>query len=110
MVKNLVKKGDLKQPVVIYNRTVSTAQSLAEEVGQSSATVAKSVAEAVESADLVFICLANDDVLKQTIDQALEVNIRGKTFIDATTVHPDTSNQLAEKVKAKGGDYASMTG
>ena len=51
MCKNLVDKGNLTQPLIIYNRTAQRAQDLSSKIGHS--RVANSISEAVSSADIL---------------------------------------------------------
>lgn len=105
MCKNLVEKGNLSEPLLIYNRTTKRADDLASKIGHS--TVVGSVPEAVSKADIIFYCLGEDPSVLSMVDEILKVDISGKVFVDCSTVHPDTTASEAEKIKAKGGQFVA---
>lgn len=105
MCKNLVEKGNLSQPLIIYNRTTSKAEALASKLGHS--TVAPSLDEAVAKADIIFYCLGDDASVLSTIEQATKGNVKGKLFVDCSTIHPDTTTQAAKAVEAQGATYVA---
>ncbi|KAF2172687.1 hypothetical protein M409DRAFT_62424 [Zasmidium cellare ATCC 36951] len=107
MAKNLIEKGNLESPLKLYNRTTTRAVALKNEVG-SRASIGTSIAETVAGADIIFTSLSNDDTLKETMSQALQSEIVGKTFVDCSTVHPEAANDLAEMASSKGADFVSM--
>lgn len=51
-------------PLMVWNRTSSKSEQLAQEVGPNKINVAKSLAELVIECDLIFTNLANDQVVK----------------------------------------------
>ena len=110
MCANLVDKGKLTSPLIIYNRTAQRAQELAAKIGGDRTTVAASVAEAVAAADIVFTCLGEDHSVSDTIDTALQGDVTGKLFVDCSTIHPTTTNALAKAVTAKGAEFVAMPG
>ncbi|KAF2665757.1 hypothetical protein BT63DRAFT_428707 [Microthyrium microscopicum] len=105
MSKNLVEKGNLDSPLVLYNRTTSRAEALAETIGRDRAKVASTIAEAVKDADIIFTCVGTDEVDKETYATALEGDVKGKIFVDCATIHPSTSDELAKVVAEKGAEY-----
>ncbi|KAK4502016.1 hypothetical protein PRZ48_007827 [Zasmidium cellare] len=108
MARNLINKGNLGSPLVLYNRTISRADALCNEVGHTKATVVASIVEAVERADLIFTSLSNDDALKDAMEQALQIDVAGKKFVDCSTVHPDVANNVAARVANNGADFVAM--
>ena len=50
MCKNLVEKGNLSQPLIIYNRTQQRAEDLSAKLGSGKTKVASSIEEAVKPA------------------------------------------------------------
>lgn len=105
MCKNLVEKGDLSNPLLIYNRTTKRAEDLASKIGHS--TVVTSLTDAVPKADIIFYCLGEDPSVLSMLDEILKTDISGKVLVDCSTVHPDTTAQEAEKVSAKGGQFVA---
>ncbi|KAG9306316.1 hypothetical protein G9A89_018199 [Geosiphon pyriformis] len=90
-------KENSRTPLVVYNRTASKAQALAE----AGATVAHSLAEVVEKANIIFTSLANDQALTTVYEELLEVSKNGKEiiFVEMSTVYPTTIADLVEKTE-----------
>jgi len=108
MCKNLVEKGKLDKALIIYNRTKKRADDLAEKLGAGNTKVAGTVDDVVAGSDIIFISLADDKAVNATIDTALQQDVKGKLFVDTSTVHPETSNALAERIGAKGAEFVAM--
>ncbi|CAF9931714.1 hypothetical protein IMSHALPRED_008696 [Imshaugia aleurites] len=107
MCKNLVEKGDLDKPLIIFNRTQKRATDLSARLPSGTSTVASSLEEAVSKADIVFTCLGDDAAIKDTIGAAVKGNVEGKLFVDCSTVHPDTTDMLAESIKSQGAELVA---
>jgi 3-hydroxyisobutyrate dehydrogenase-like beta-hydroxyacid dehydrogenase len=105
MCKNLVQKGALANPLLLYNRTVSRATELSAQIGHS--TVCTSIGEAVSEADIIFLCLGDDGAVKNTIAEAISGDVRGKLFVDCSTVHPDTTSAVASMVEDRGAYFVA---
>jgi 3-hydroxyisobutyrate dehydrogenase-like beta-hydroxyacid dehydrogenase len=112
MSTNLVAKGNLDEdkPLILYNRTISRAEALAEKLGRSKAKVAATVAEAVSMADIIFICLASDKASLDVMSSALKSDVVDKVFVEVSTLHPDTATTLGKMVTAKGAEFVSSPG
>ena len=110
MCKNLVEKGKLDKTLIIYNRTKKRADDLAEKLGAGNTKVAGTVDDVVAGSDIIFICLGDDKAVNATIDTALQQDVKGKLFVDCSTVHPDTSNALAKRIGEKGAEFVAMPG
>ncbi|KAI4113178.1 MAG: hypothetical protein LQ345_005782 [Seirophora villosa] len=106
MCGNLVKKGNLGSPLILYNRTASRAEQLAQELGNCS--VANSAPEAVASADIIFTCLTDDDAVLKLFRQILDSDVTGKLFVNCSTTQPGTSDDLAAMVEKKGAGVVTM--
>lgn len=91
MCKNIVEKAQLSKPLIIFNRTKKRADDLSAKLGEGKSTVASTVEEAVRDADIIFTCVGDDAAINQTIDAALKCEVKGKLFVDCSTVHPETS-------------------
>lgn len=107
MCKNLVEKGQLDKPVIIYNRTTKRATDLSKSLTSGKSTVAESIDEAVSKSDIIFTCVGDDAAVTDTIDAALKGNTKGKLFVDCSTVHPDTTEALAKKIIGAGAEFVA---
>ena len=107
MCKNLVEKGNLSAPLVVYNRSVSKATEFVNQQPIGTYAVASSVEAAVASADIIFACLADDAAISDTLTTALKSDVAGKLFVDCSTVHPDTTTRLAGAAHARGADFVA---
>ena len=110
MCKNLVEKGDLDKPLIIFNRTKKRAEDLSSRLGEGKTNVADSIEDTVAQADVIFTCVGDDKAISDTIDTALEQDVKGKLFVDCSTVHPDTTNALGKKVEEKGASFVACPG
>lgn len=100
MVARLLDKG---HTVTGYNRTQSKAQWLVQK-GMKLVSTPREVAEA---ADITFAMVTNAAALKSIAegpDGLLGGMRAGKVFVDISTLTPDFSREMAEKVRAKGAD------
>jgi 3-hydroxyisobutyrate dehydrogenase-like beta-hydroxyacid dehydrogenase len=100
MVARLLEKG---HTVTGYNRTKAKAQKLIDR-GMKWADSPRAVAEA---SDVIFTMVTNAAALAAIADGPdgiLAGLSAGKFLIDMSTVSPDVSRALAEKVRAKGAD------
>lgn len=97
MAVHLAKAGFA---VCVYNRTAQKCQRAAD----AGAHVAETIAQLVSNADAVVTMVADDEAVRQVITGnggVLESGRAGLIVIDSTTVHPDTSRQMAETLAAK---------
>ena len=107
MCKNLVEKGNLGKPLIIFNRTQKRANDLSKSLPSGKTEVASTIAEVVSKSDIIFTCVGDDAAINETIDSALKASPKGKLFVDCSTVHPDTTNALAEKVTKAGAEFVA---
>lgn len=108
MCANLVSKGNLDKPLILYNRTQKRADDLSAKLGPSKTKVASTIPEAVKDSDLILICVGDDAAVNSTVDTILEQNVQGKTLVDCSTVHPDTTNALEKRITAAGAQFVGM--
>jgi 3-hydroxyisobutyrate dehydrogenase-like beta-hydroxyacid dehydrogenase len=100
MVDRLLSKG---HSVTGYNRTRSKAERLI----KKGMKFAESPREVAEAADVVFAMVTNGQALKgiaEGPDGLLAGLSPGKIFVDISTVGPDLSREIVEKVRALGAD------
>ncbi|GAW10935.1 hypothetical protein ANO14919_002730 [Xylariales sp. No.14919] len=107
MCKNLVQKGNLEKPLILYNRTKKRSEDLAATLPAGKTQVVDSIQEGVKKADIIFTIVSNDAAVKEAIDTVLQSDVKGKLVVDCSTIHPDTAKQVAEKVVAKGAEFIS---
>lgn len=107
MCKNLNEKGNLDKPLVIFNRTKKRAEDLSKSLGQGKSIVASSIEETVSQSDIIFTCVGDDKAINATIDEALKGSVKGKLFVDCSTVHPDTTEGLAKKITGAGAEFVA---
>ncbi len=100
MVDRLLGKG---YTVTGYNRTAAKADWLV----KKGMNLARTPREAAAAADVVFAMVTNGPALTQIMegpDGVLAGLGKGKVFVDISTVGPDQSRAMAEKVRALGSD------
>jgi 3-hydroxyisobutyrate dehydrogenase-like beta-hydroxyacid dehydrogenase len=81
--------------VVVWNRTPGKADELV----TRGATVEEGLAEAVSGADFVISSLANDDAVREVAlgEGALQTHIGDALYLDASTISPKLSGELADQ-------------
>ena len=97
MAKNLEKAGF---PLFVYNRSVEKAEDF-----RSSSTVCETVSDLVNSADVIFTMLTNDVAVKAVYEEILNIDIKGKLFVDFSTISQKMSSEINNTVKAKEGSF-----
>lgn len=81
MARNIATSRRLQSnntPVLLYNRTLSKAQKLVDQVGSSVAKVASSPAQLATECDVIFTNLANDAAVQSVYNEfakALSVSL-----------------------------------
>ncbi|KAI4287108.1 MAG: hypothetical protein L6R35_003635 [Caloplaca aegaea] len=70
-------------------------------------TVAGSIPAAVTGADIIFTCLGDDAAMMETVDTICKsgTSIANKLFVDCSTVHSDTTDQLAAMLSSHGAEF-----
>jgi 3-hydroxyisobutyrate dehydrogenase-like beta-hydroxyacid dehydrogenase len=100
MVARLLSKG---HTVIGYNRT----QSRAEWLVKKGMVLAHTTREVAEASDVVFAMVTNSAALRGVAegpDGLIAGMGPGKYFVDISTINPDLSREIAEKVRAAGAD------
>ncbi|KAK0641626.1 NAD binding domain of 6-phosphogluconate dehydrogenase-domain-containing protein [Cercophora newfieldiana] len=105
MVKNLVEKGNLDQPILLFNRTKQRAVDLSNQLAAGTTEVVESIGDGVSKADVIFVILSQDDVVEAAVNEILQNDVAGKLIIECSTIHPDTTEKLAKLVEGKGAEY-----
>jgi 3-hydroxyisobutyrate dehydrogenase-like beta-hydroxyacid dehydrogenase len=99
MAGHLQHKGER---VCVYNRTPQKAQDW---VAQYGGSCASTPAEAASGADLVMLCVGNDDDVRSVVygeHGVLATMQPGATLVDHTTASADLARELALACKEKG--------
>lgn len=104
MCRNLAKYGPTNGPVTVWNRTHQKAADLAAE--SDAFVAATDLADVVSSSDIICLCLVDDAAVAQVLDDAIRAtSVKGKLFVDFSTVHPDTAAAQADKLPRHGAEY-----
>jgi 3-hydroxyisobutyrate dehydrogenase-like beta-hydroxyacid dehydrogenase len=107
MSKNIVEKGNLDSPLLVYNRSTKRSLDLRNSLPEGKVEVVESIADGVSRSDVIFSCIANDEAVQETYKAILETDIKGKLFIESSTIHPETTESLAKQVVAKGAEFVA---
>jgi len=88
--------------VAVFNRTPAKAQRwAAEHEGRAAATIA----EAVEGAELVALCVGNDADVRQVVGEALPALAAGAIVVDHTTASARVAQEMAALAAAQGNHF-----
>jgi 3-hydroxyisobutyrate dehydrogenase-like beta-hydroxyacid dehydrogenase len=90
--------------LTLYNRTSAAAEALADELGAAAAPTAR---EAVESAEVVVVSLADDEAVAATYrgDDGLLAGLAEAAVVcDTSTVDPETPRELARLAREQGAE------
>jgi 3-hydroxyisobutyrate dehydrogenase-like beta-hydroxyacid dehydrogenase len=111
MAKNLVEKGSLEKPLLVYNRSKKPSDDLVEKLGAEQCQAIDSVVEGVERSDIIFSCLKDDAAVKEILgDIAKSVDVKGKTFIECSTIFPDTTDEVVKMMTDAGAEFVACPG
>src|SRR5438445_9023224 len=84
--------------VRVWNRTTDKARALGLDVADSATRLA-------DVSETLISILTDAAAVESVYGQLLAGDVKGKLFIEMSTVRPDTERRLAEKVKAKGAAF-----
>ena len=96
MAGHLVKAG---HQVTVYNRTLAKAEKWRTEFNGYLANTPK---EAVQDSEIVFVCVGNDDDLRQVMygETGILAGVKSNTLIvDHTTTSADVAREIYAKAK-----------
>src|SRR5580658_9574377 len=95
MAGHLARAG---HEVTVFNRTPAKAETwAAEHKGRAAA----SIAEAVAGAELVALCVGNDDDVRAVVGEALPALAAGAIIVDHTTASASLARDMAEAAVAR---------
>jgi 3-hydroxyisobutyrate dehydrogenase len=95
MAGHLAKAG---HAVTVYNRTSAKAQKWVEQHGGTSAP---SPADAAREADIVLMCVGNDNDVRSVAKEALAGMKQGAILVDHTTASADVAREVAGAASAR---------
>ena len=101
MAENLIKAG---YPVTVYNRSKQKEMVLT----AFGASAANSPASLVHQSDVVIIMVSDDKAIQDIFtgaDGLLSTNLRGKIFINMSSVSPGISKEMDQLCKAQNNNY-----
>jgi len=100
MAGHLSKAG---YSVTVYNRTSQKAQDwlTTYNTGDAKVRASNTVAQACEGADIVFMCVGNDNDVRDVGTQALAVMKAGSVLVDHTTASADIARELYKSCQDK---------
>jgi 3-hydroxyisobutyrate dehydrogenase-like beta-hydroxyacid dehydrogenase len=92
-------------PVLVYNRTLSKAQKLVDQVGLSVAKVASGPAQLTTECDVIFTNLANDAAVQSVYNEfakALSESppSKAKIFVDTSTIYPSLAGDIDKLISS----------
>ncbi|KAL1791973.1 hypothetical protein ACET3X_009724 [Alternaria dauci] len=100
-IQKYLKKHNLP-PLGYWNRTLSRGDSLRDIGGMP----CLSIADLVQNCDVVFISVSDDTVLRSVTETILSSGpVTSKTFVDTTTVHPNTTSTITSNFTSAGAFY-----
>ena len=102
MAGHLARAG---HPVTVYNRSAAKAERW---VAQFGGTAAKTPADAARDAEIVMMCVGNDDDVRAVAmrdNGALTAMRSGSILVDHTTASAQVAREVAEAAKAKGIEF-----
>ncbi|KAF8140492.1 NAD(P)-binding protein [Boletus edulis] len=92
-------------PVLLYNRTVSKAQKLADQLGSSVAKVASGPVQLAVECDIIFTNLADDTAVQSVYNEfakALSENptSKAKIFVETSTIYPSLAGDIDKLISS----------
>ena len=99
MAGHLVKAG---LEVAVFNRSPEKAQRWAETHGGRAAA---SVAEAARDAEIVFLCVGNDEDVRGVVSQGLPAMAPGGILVDHTTTSAKLAREMADMAARSGRSF-----
>lgn len=99
MSERILKNG---HKLTVYNRTRRKAEPLA----QSGARIAASPAQTIQEADFVILMLTDASAVRDVLfSDTSGLELANRTVVQMSTITPDESLDLKQKVESLGGEY-----
>ncbi len=97
MAKNLEKAGF---PLSVYNRNKAKTAGFEEQ-----SIIREDIGELVDHSDIIFSMLTNDEAVSEVYEKILQREIKGKLFVDMSTISRERCISIATKLKEKGAAF-----
>jgi len=94
--------ASLGHEIMVWNRTPDKARAVAASAGLKLAATPKELAAASEA---VISFLTDAAAVERVFEALLEAEVKGKLFIEMSTVRPQVQKNLHEKVKKRGASF-----
>ena len=96
MARHLVAAG---HDVAGFNRTIAKAEAWAAATGGEAAAT---IGEAAQGAELLLLCVGDDDDVRAVVTEALPHLAAGAVIVDHTTTSAKLAREMAELAKGRG--------
>lgn len=107
MGKNIVEKANLDSPLLVYNRSPGRSHEFSTQFPSGKVEVIELIDTGISQADIIFTCLADDPAVKDVYEKMLQGDVKGKLFIESSTIHPETTEAVAKLVVDKGAEFVA---
>jgi 3-hydroxyisobutyrate dehydrogenase-like beta-hydroxyacid dehydrogenase len=109
MARHLLEAG---HEVALWSVTAGKAEKL---LSHGAARICKSPAEVAQNSDVVFLCVGDTGMSRETIlgEDGLAAGARaGSVIVDCSSISPSASKQMAEELRSRGIEFldAPVTG
>ena len=110
MTANLVSKICLSKPLILYNRSRQCADEHSSKIGNS--IVVSTVKEAISQSDIIWTCLKDQEAVLEIFEQILtaDIDITGKLFLECSTILPEITSRLGQRILDDGAEFVAMPG
>ena len=108
MSRCLATKANLDRPLLLWNRTIARAHGASAQIPNTA--VAASAREAVQASDIIWSCLSDGFAVLSTYESVLEGDVRGKLFVECSTISTEAMGELAGHVAECGAEFVAMPG
>ncbi|KAF2450161.1 6-phosphogluconate dehydrogenase-like protein [Karstenula rhodostoma CBS 690.94] len=102
---NLIAKGKLEKPLLLWNRTTERAAGHSTKFEHCEHV--ESLIKLTQESNVIWICLQDEKALQHVLDEMLEQNVQGKLFVDSSTISPNFTNAVAERVINSGAEFVA---
>lgn len=92
----------------MYNRTKSRAAEQSLLIKNS--IVAESLQEVVSRSDIIWSSLQNETAVTETFEEFFSLDLRGKLFVESSTIPSDLTRILAQRITNSGAEFIAMPG
>jgi 3-hydroxyisobutyrate dehydrogenase len=94
--------ASLGHEMMVWNRTADKARALARNAGFS---VAATPRELAERSEMVITILTDANAVEQVYGEMLGGDVKGRLFVEMSTVRPEVPKKISSRVKGKGAAF-----